>query len=58
MTNQQQYEIRWSTSNGYIGWTTLNDCEDIDDAIAYWMNHIVGSLEVPIDATLDQIKCI
>jgi hypothetical protein len=54
--NVQSFKITWSNPRGAFGWTTLEDCEDMDDAISYWMNHLVGGESVPIDAALDQIQ--
>ena len=52
----QSFKITWSNPRGAFGWATLEDCEDMDDAISYWMNHLVGGESVPIDAALDQIQ--
>jgi hypothetical protein len=51
-------KIIWSTPKGNFGWTTLSDCLDMDDAISYWLNHLVGTKDVPIDATLDKATII
>lgn len=52
------FRINWSNPRGNFGWTDLADCEDMDDAIAYWLNHLVGGDDVPLDAQLDQIRGI
>jgi hypothetical protein len=52
------YEIRWSSPYGDIGWTTIEDCECIDEAIDFWTTHLLGQEDIPIESQLDEIKLI
>jgi len=53
MTNT--FQISWSTPEGNFGWTTIKECAELDEAISFWMNHIIGTKDVPANATLDHI---
>jgi hypothetical protein len=50
------FKITWSSPKGTFGWTTMEECIDLDEAIGYWLNHLVGGRDVPIDAEIEQIE--
>jgi hypothetical protein len=52
------FQICWSNAKGKFGWTDLEDCENMDDAIDFWMNHLIGGKDVPIDAEIEQIRAV
>jgi hypothetical protein len=49
------FRIIWSTPSGALGWITIEECIDLEDAVDHWMNHKT-SIGIPWDATIDEIK--
>jgi|TARA_Y100000289_G_C3817793_1_gene97096 hypothetical protein len=52
-----QFTITWQTSLGRFGWTEIQDCKEIDDALEAFnaLRHDDGS-RVPFDACIDVVK--
>lgn len=48
------FKIIWSTPKGKFGWTTLEECVDITEAVDFWHDNVLGT-DVPADADIDRI---
>lgn len=48
------FKIIWSTPQGKFGWTTLEECVDIEDAVNFWHDNVLGH-DVPADADIDRV---
>jgi hypothetical protein len=58
MTTTKTFKIVWSTPDGKFGWTNIDECLELDEAISYWTLYIVGTKDVPYDAYLEKIEQI
>lgn len=50
------FRINWSTPEGSFGWTDIEDCKDMDKAIDFWMDKVLGKGDVPYQALIEQIR--
>jgi hypothetical protein len=49
------FTVAWQTSLGRIGWTTLEGCQSMDEAIERFQKLRARGVEVPFDADMDTI---
>jgi hypothetical protein len=51
------FKIIWSTPSGRFGWTTIEECQDSDDALCHFMDNVRGKDPgVPWDADIAEVK--
>jgi hypothetical protein len=51
------FKIIWSTPSGRFGWTTIEECQDSDDALCHFMDNVRGKDPgVPWDADITEVK--
>ena len=52
------YEITWSSPQGDFGWIQIQDCTCIDDAVDFWMTHLLGQEDIPIESQIDEVRLL
>lgn len=55
------FSITWTRPDGRFGFTTIEECVNMEDAIDYFCNHLRGKeqdklFSVPADAQIDTVR--
>ena len=50
------FTISWQTSLGRFGWSKIEGCADMDEAIECFHASRRNGGQIPFDATIDQIR--